>query len=69
MALGPGKYDDLCTMVKEQSQAEGVVLIIVGGNKGVGFSAQLTAPQMVSLPLVLRNIADKIEEDYRNGRV
>jgi hypothetical protein len=23
MAIGPGKYDDLCTQVREQTEAEG----------------------------------------------
>src|SRR5205085_1646492 len=40
MAIGPGQYDDLCTRVREESQAQAVVLIVLGGNKGNGFSMQ-----------------------------
>lgn len=46
----PGKYDDLCTMVREATQAEGVVLMIVRGNRGSGFSVQATPDVIHSLP-------------------
>ena len=29
MAEGPGKYDDLCTYVREQANAQGVLLIVL----------------------------------------
>ena len=28
MAIGPGKYDDLATLVRERALAEGVLLIV-----------------------------------------
>lgn len=36
MALGPGKYDDLVTDIRTQTDAAGVVLLVFGGNKGSG---------------------------------
>ena len=63
--LGPGKYDDLCTEIREATEAEGVILIIIGGNKGQGFSAQLSPEATVKMPAVLRSIADQIEDDAR----
>jgi hypothetical protein len=63
MAVGPGKYDDLATYVRKQSQAQGVVVIVVGGNKGSGFSVQLTPGVLLPLPTLLRTIADDIERD------
>lgn len=40
MAHGPGKYDDFVTHVREQAQAEAVLLIVFNGNRGSGFSMQ-----------------------------
>jgi hypothetical protein len=62
MANGPGKYDDLCTLVREQAQAGVVVLIVVHGNKGSGFSVQATDPGFAAeLPSMLRMMANEIE--------
>lgn len=44
MALGPGKYDDLCTYVRVESGAVMALVIVVGGNRGDGFSVQVLAP-------------------------
>lgn len=41
MANGPGKYNELTTMVRKVVQADGVVLIIVNGMEGSGFSVQM----------------------------
>jgi hypothetical protein len=38
MAEGPGKYDDLTTLVRERAKAHAVVVIVVEGTKGSGFS-------------------------------
>lgn len=61
MPLGPGKYDDWCTKVREETQAEGVILVVIGGEKGSGFSCQLTLEDLSGIPVVLRTIADEIE--------
>lgn len=39
MAFGPGKYDDIVTRIRNETKARGVLLLIVGGTKGRGFSA------------------------------
>jgi hypothetical protein len=61
MALGPGKYDAECTLVREKTGARGVLLIIFGGNRGGGFSCQSDISFLMDLPQVLRNVADEIE--------
>lgn len=64
MAHGPGKYDDEATMVRERTAAEAVVVVVVGGLRGHGFSTQSSDPQMLArLPALLRQIADQIEKD------
>ncbi len=40
MARGPGKYDDLATYVRQQAEAKAVIIIVLGGKKGSGFSCQ-----------------------------
>jgi hypothetical protein len=63
MTMGPGKYDDLATVVQAQTQARGVILIVIGGNRGEGFSCQATLEVTLALPAMLRNIADQMEAD------
>jgi hypothetical protein len=64
MAIGPGKFDDLATFVREISQAKGVIVAIIGGNHGSGFSVQVESPALMkTLPELLRDIADNMEKD------
>jgi hypothetical protein len=65
MALGPGKYDDLCTEVREKAQARGVIVIVFDGNKGSGFSCQTDLLVMKQLPDILEDMARQI----RNSKV
>ena len=68
MALGPGKYDDLCTRAREEAGAESCVLIITNGKKGSGFSMQTAnLTHLVTLPQVLRNVANEIEKSFGPG--
>jgi hypothetical protein len=62
VAIGPGKYDDLATYVREKARASAVVVIVVEGVKGSGFSVQAQADVALALPVLLRRIADDIEE-------
>jgi methylmalonyl-CoA mutase cobalamin-binding subunit len=57
MPIGPGKYDDACTQVREQLQADGVMLVVFGGNKGSGFSVQGGLALIVTLPDMLEDMA------------
>lgn len=40
MPHGPGKYDELCSYVREQTGAEAAIVIVFGGRLGDGFSMQ-----------------------------
>ena len=62
MAIGPGKYDDLCTVVRETANAEGAIIIILNGNQGGGFSCQAPLELTARLPAILRAVADDIEK-------
>lgn len=62
MATGPGKYDDACTVARESTAAEAVLLVVIDGSKGSGFSVQATDPKLVAtIPTMLRRLATEIE--------
>lgn len=60
--IGAGKYDRITTEVRERTDAEGVVLIVLGGVKGNGFSVQMTRPEHMSA------LADVLEQAAREIR-
>jgi hypothetical protein len=69
MAAGPGKYDDLCTLVRERAAAAGALLIIVNGEKGSGFSCQADLMTTAGIPDLLEDIARQIRADMAKGRL
>lgn len=63
--LGPGKYDPLCTQARETAQARGVIMIVLDGLHGSGFSVQVEGLDITArLPEILRRLAADIEADY-----
>lgn len=65
MAIGPGKYDDACSRVREEvglseGDGGGVVLIVIGGHRGSGFSCQADLATTLALPDILENMAKQI---------
>ena len=65
--IGPGNYDDEASAVREATNAAGVILIVIGGDKGQGFACQATLEVTLSLPALLRDMAAQIEADIANG--
>ena len=64
MAQGAGKYDDLCTHVREQSQAGAAIVIVVDGNRGSGFSCQTRLPALEVVKL-LEEVADMMKKSVQ----
>lgn len=62
MAIGPGKYDDLATELRTKAHADGVLILVVNGARGSGFSAQLSLELTLTLPSILRDMARQLEE-------
>ncbi|MDD1627704.1 MAG: hypothetical protein LUQ26_09580 [Methylococcaceae bacterium] len=63
MADGPGIYDFICTQVREQTSAKGVVILIIDGAIGSGFSVQTSSLELNdALPAVLEDMARQIRE-------
>jgi hypothetical protein len=69
MATGPGKYDHVATIARMLTGAQGVVLMILGGDNGSGFSVQLPATNEADssrqLVAMLRGMADDIERETK----
>lgn len=65
MAIGPGKYDHLAAYVREQAGVTngGVIVIVVGGKNGPGFSVQADLETSLSVPDLLEAIARDIRAD------
>lgn len=58
----PGKYDAECATVQLTTDAHTVILVVVGGDRGDGFSVVSRDPDAgKKLPHMLRNMADQIE--------
>ncbi len=63
---GPGKYDDLCSYVMDQTQANLAVVLVYGGNRGEGFSVQTTDLHILkTLPDMLETMAQQIREMHK----
>jgi hypothetical protein len=60
--MGPGKYDDVCTRVREETHAVVALIAIIGGDKGNGFSVQAVGGvPPADLAAMLRHMAEQIE--------
>jgi len=57
---GPGKYDMQCTAVRETTSAKGVILMVIDGDQGTGFSVQVAPVLLATLPDVLEMVAKQI---------
>lgn len=76
MAFGPGKYDDEVTELRERLQADGIILLVINGCRGEGFSAQLPGlatvegayEMLMRQASTLRSIADQCQADARRLR-
>jgi hypothetical protein len=67
MALGPGKYDDLCSEVRERASADGAIVIVLNGDRGSGFSCQANLQAMAALPDILERMARQLRQDMPGG--
>lgn len=66
MTMGPGKYDEEAMLVMERTKAQGVIVMVIGGEKGPGFSVAADLLTTLSLPAILRSIANQLDADIRS---
>jgi hypothetical protein len=70
MPMGEGKYDALCTVVREAAKAKGAIVIVIEGEYGSGFSLQTDDPILaLKLPGVLELVASQMREDFATGNI
>ena len=70
MALGKGKYDELCREIREKvglggeeiPQSGGVLLIVLGGELGTGFACLADMDPTRALPDLVERVARQIRE-------
>ena len=55
-----GKYKDLADIVRISTEAEAVVLVVLNGKDGSGFSGHAGSGINELLPSILRRVADDI---------
>lgn len=66
--IGGGKYQAICLAAREAAAAQVVLLIVLKGNKGSGFSvASCDDPKIVrEFPNLLRSVANDMEAMQRD---
>ena len=68
MSLGPGKYAVECERDLRETEASAVLLIVLNGKKGNGFSMATLYPElMAAVPSILRDMANEIESSVGEG--
>lgn len=61
-----GKYDDIATTARDAAGADLVAVLVIGGNKGSGFTVQTNSARLVSiLPDALEGMAAQIREEMK----
>lgn len=72
MAHGPGEYDNLCEEMLQRTDADCVVILVLGGQKGSGwsFNAKWEALEKATkhMPQFLEKIAESIKVDENELR-
>ena len=62
--IGGGKYELEALHARKVTDADGLVLIVMNGIKGHGFSCAFANPELAALlPAALRSVADQVEAD------
>lgn len=62
MPIGPGKYDPECFALFTETEANTVIVAVVGWKRGNGFSVNTSDPDgHTKIPAMLRLMADQIE--------
>lgn len=67
MPIGPGKYDDLCKLVRKRAGSRGAIVLVIDGKKGSGFSCQADLEVTVKLPDILESMAQQIRMSFGGG--
>ena len=65
---GPGKYDDQCMSVMVSTNAVGVMVLVVDGERGNGVSFKTIEPDLLRvMPAMLEQIAAQLRADAQSS--
>lgn len=65
----PGIYDDLCTNLRQETDADAVIIIIVNGSRGNGISLQSLGTEPINqIPKLLERLIDQVRDDLRKAK-
>ena len=67
MPEGGGKYDTLATIARQTAEADGIIMLIINGDMGSGFTVQAESHIAKYLPGLLRDMADEIETQMKEN--
>jgi hypothetical protein len=68
MPIGNGLYGDIARKIKLNTNADLVMLIVLGGSLGSGMSVQSIDPNgVIHLPKMLRDLADQIADEIEDA--
>lgn len=72
MSIGPGLYEDVSARILEEESAQVVMVLVVNGARGTGFSVQIHSKDPIFDTLkcaaALRGVAESMESDARELR-
>ena len=70
MPLGGGTYNDEINEIREKTETDSVILLIIGVKKGNGFEIMSCNPLFqFEMPAILRNLANEIEAIHNKGEL
>jgi len=66
--IDKGKYGADCERICRKRNADAVLLVVIGGNKGHDFTVVGKRPDLTKLmPKILRSVADEIEASMKKA--
>lgn len=72
-AKNPSVYDREAMAIRKNLRADGVLLVVLGGERGDGISSAIQAKHFVAwhgyMPKLLRKLADDIEAHQTKGEM
>ena len=70
----PGRYDSVCRAAQDLTEAQVLLLCVIGGNAGDGFSIAVDSKRLpnpevtlAQIPGILRALADDLEKHGKSG--
>ena len=63
MPRGGGKYDVEASALRAVTDADGVIIVVLGGNRGSGFSLQILPEHLGAVVTVLEQVVRELRKE------